>query len=122
MSKEFSKSEARRLHTQAEDKLKEGKPLSDDEADAYSQVEQEKHQAKKEAQAEANQERQKVDTKHDAQVKTRTSRFDQDLKERARMFAINPDNFETEEGLREAVEKAESNNRAKAKKEEPTDE
>lgn len=43
----------------------------------------------------------------DAAVANRTSRMDQDLKERARVVGINPDNFEKEHVLGEAVKKAE---------------
>lgn len=38
---------------------------------------------------------------------TRTSRYDQDLKERARTYGINPDNFDSEDKLVEVVLKAE---------------
>lgn len=44
----------------------------------------------------------------DIENATRTSKYDQDLKERARVLAINPDNFETEDELKQAVEKLES--------------
>ena len=56
-------------------------------------------------------ERLEAEAQHDAEVKTRTSRFDQDLKERARNLAINPDNFETEAELEQAVKRVERENR-----------
>ena len=56
-------------------------------------------------------ERLEAEAQHDAEVKTRTSRYDQDLKERARALAINPDNFDTEESLEKAVKKVEGDNR-----------
>lgn len=43
----------------------------------------------------------------DAENASRTSRYDQDLKERARNISINPDNFHSEEVLREAVDQEE---------------
>lgn len=55
--------------------------------------------------------KQPTEAEHDAEVKTRTSRFDQDLKERARVLAINPDNFETEEQLEQAVKRVEGERR-----------
>lgn len=48
---------------------------------------------------------------HDAMVKNRTARYDQDLKERARILAINPDNFATEDELKAAIERVERENR-----------
>lgn len=47
------------------------------------------------------------EAKIDNDVATRTSRYDQDLKERARVVGINPDNFEEEHLLGEAVVKEE---------------
>lgn len=47
------------------------------------------------------------EAKQDAKVATRTARYDQDIKERARKLAINPDNFATETELKQAVLKAE---------------
>lgn len=46
----------------------------------------------------------------DKDVATRTSRYDQDLKERARTYGINPDNFATEEELGATVKKHEDDN------------
>lgn len=46
----------------------------------------------------------------DAEVSNRTSRYDQDLKERARTYGINPDNFATEEDLGATVKKYEDDN------------
>lgn len=46
----------------------------------------------------------------DNEIATRTSRYDQDLKERARKAGINPDNFDTEEGIAEAVKAYEEEN------------
>ena len=74
--------------------------------------EQEK-QAKIDAENEAK--RIEREAKIDAEVATRTSRMDQDLKERARVVGINPDNFEEEHVLGEAVTKAEAE--AQAEKE-----
>ena len=48
--------------------------------------------------------------KVDDETATRTSRYDQDVKERARTYGINPDNFETEEALGAAVKKHEDDN------------
>lgn len=48
-----------------------------------------------------------AERQHDNEVKSRTSRYDQDLKERARKLAVNPDNFDTEQALRETVKKLE---------------
>ena len=46
----------------------------------------------------------------DDEVATRTSRYDQDLKERARTYGINPDNFATEEALGATVKQYEDDN------------
>lgn len=56
----------------------------------------------------------KAEQDHDNKVATRTSRYDQDLKERARAVGINPDNFEEEHLLGDAVRKVEENNANKA--------
>lgn len=69
--------------------------------------EQEK-QAKIDAEKEA--ERVEREAKVDAEVANRTSRYDQDLKERARTYGINPDNFATEEELGATVKKYEDDN------------
>lgn len=55
-------------------------------------------------------ERKEREAKIDADIATRTSRMDQDLKERARAVGINPDNFEEEHVLGEAVRKVEEEN------------
>ena len=75
--------------------------------------EQEK-QAKIDAEKEA--ERKEREAKIDAEIATRTSRMDQDLKERARNLGINPDNFEEEHVLGEAVNKAEAEAQAEKDK------
>lgn len=66
---------------------------------------------------EANEEKRKEEearqAKIDAEVATRTSHFDQDLKERARVVGINPDNFAEEQELAKAVEKLELENNVK---------
>lgn len=49
----------------------------------------------------------KDEVKHDQEVRSRTARYDQDIKERAKKLAINPDNFVTEKELKQAVLKAE---------------
>jgi hypothetical protein len=55
-------------------------------------------------------ERQEQEKQLDDQMHSRTSRYDQDLKERAKKYGINPDNFETEEALGETVKKYEEDN------------
>lgn len=69
--------------------------------------EQEKQQAIQEKQEADRVER---EAKVDNEVATRTSRYDQDLKERARNYGINPDNFATEEELGATVKKYEDDN------------
>lgn len=63
----------------------------------------------KELQAQAD-ERSIREAEVDAETSNRTSRYDQDLKERARTYGINPDNFDTEESLGAAVRKHEEDN------------
>ena len=59
---------------------------------------------------EAEAKRLEAEQKQDDQMRSRTAKYDQDLKERARKLSINPDNFETEAELTEAVKKMEGNN------------
>lgn len=44
-----------------------------------------------------------------AKVRARTASYDRLLLDEAKKYAINPDNFETEEQLREAVNKLKEN-------------
>jgi hypothetical protein len=48
--------------------------------------------------------------KHDNEVKTRTAKYDQEVKTKAKKLGINPDNFATEEELKQAIKKVEEDN------------
>lgn len=54
--------------------------------------------------------KQALEEKKDQEMISRTARYDQDLKERARKYGINPDNYSTEEALGDAVNKYENDN------------
>lgn len=46
---------------------------------------------------------QEAEAKIDQEMASRTATYDQDLKERARKYSINPDNFATQKELGEAI-------------------
>lgn len=64
-----------------------------------------------EEQAQIEAVRLEAEAQKDNEMHSRTARYDQDLKERAKKLAINPDNFETEEELEQAVKTVERENR-----------
>ncbi len=59
---------------------------------------------------EAEAKRLEAEQKIDQEVQLRTAKFDQELKNKARKLAINPDNFATEEKLAQAIKKVEEQN------------
>ena len=59
---------------------------------------------------EAEAKRLEAEQKIDQEVQLRTAKFDQELKNKARKLAINPDNFATEEELAQAIKKVEEQN------------